>query len=68
MDHGTVAHLEAIQERVLEGERMNEKHSGLAIRCIHAGEINDANGSPHTSIYITTFKFDSTADLDRALD
>ncbi len=43
---------------------MNEKHAGLATRCVHAGEINDANGSPHTPIYTTTtFKFDSTADL-----
>lgn len=43
---------------------MNDKHTGLATRCVHAGEINDANGSPHTPIYTTTtFKFDSTADL-----
>lgn len=43
---------------------MNEKHAGLATRCIHVGEIDDANGSPHTPIYTTTtFKFDSTADL-----
>lgn len=43
---------------------MNKKHAGLATRCVHAGEINDANGSPHTPIYTTTtFKFDSTADL-----
>ena len=43
---------------------MNEKNAGLATRCIHAGEIQDANGSPHTPIYTTTtFKFDSTADL-----
>ncbi|MDP2784630.1 MAG: aminotransferase class I/II-fold pyridoxal phosphate-dependent enzyme [Sulfurimicrobium sp.] len=40
------------------------RKAGLATRCIHAGEINDANGSPHTPIYTTTtFKFDSTADL-----
>lgn len=43
---------------------MNDKHAGLATRCVHAGEMNDANGSPHTPIYTTTtFKFDSTADL-----
>lgn len=43
---------------------MNDKHAGLATRCIHAGEMNDASGSPHTPIYTTTtFKFDSTADL-----
>ncbi len=43
---------------------MNHKHAGLATRCIHAGELSDANGSPHTPIYTTTtFKFDSTADL-----
>lgn len=43
---------------------MNDRHTGLSTRCIHAGEIIDANGSPHTPIYTTTtFKFDSTADL-----
>ncbi len=43
---------------------MNDKHTGLATRCVHAGEVNDANGSPHTPVYTTTtFKFDSTADL-----
>ncbi|MDD5248504.1 MAG: aminotransferase class I/II-fold pyridoxal phosphate-dependent enzyme [Rhodocyclaceae bacterium] len=37
---------------------------GLATRCVHAGEIDDAHGSPHTPIYnTTTFKFPSTADL-----
>ena len=37
---------------------------GLATRCIHAGEMKDAHGSPHTPIYTTTtFEFDSTADL-----
>ncbi|MDP2828067.1 MAG: aminotransferase class I/II-fold pyridoxal phosphate-dependent enzyme [Sulfuricellaceae bacterium] len=43
---------------------MDTKNSALATRCIHAGEMQDANGSPHTPIYTTTtFKFDSTADL-----
>ena len=44
---------------------MNE---GLSTRCVHAGEIADAHGSPHTPIYnTTTFKFPTTADLlDRA--
>ncbi|MFA6311015.1 MAG: aminotransferase class I/II-fold pyridoxal phosphate-dependent enzyme [Sterolibacterium sp.] len=37
---------------------------GLSTRCVHAGEIVDAHGSPHTPIYnTTTFKFPSTADL-----
>jgi cystathionine gamma-synthase len=36
----------------------------LATRCVHAGEIADAHGSPHTPLYqTTTFRFDSTADL-----
>ena len=43
---------------------MNDKNQGLSTRCVHAGELNDAHGSPHTPIYTTTtFKFDSTADL-----
>jgi len=38
--------------------------AGLSTRCVHAGEIQDAQGSPHTPLYITTtFKFKSTADL-----
>lgn len=37
---------------------------GLATRCVHAGEIEDARGSPYTPIYnTTTFKFASAADL-----
>jgi len=36
----------------------------LATRCVHAGEIADAHGSPHTPLYTTTtFKFPSTAAL-----
>ena len=43
---------------------MKKEHTGLATRCVHAGEIHDANGSPHTPIYTTTtFKFESTAGL-----
>ncbi len=42
---------------------------GLATRCIHAGEIADAHGSPHTPTYgTTTFRFDSTADLLDVVD
>ena len=41
-----------------------KKDAGLSTRCVHAGEIQDAQGSPHTPIYTTTtFKFKSTADL-----
>ena len=36
----------------------------LSTRCVHAGEVRDAEGSPHTPIYnTTTFGFRSTADL-----
>ncbi len=42
---------------------MNEKN-GLSTRCVHAGEIADLQGSPHTPLYsTTTFAFDSTADF-----
>ncbi|MHB1360774.1 MAG: trans-sulfuration enzyme family protein [Rhodocyclaceae bacterium] len=42
---------------------------GLATRCVHAGEIDDVHGSPHTPIYTTTtFKFSSTADLLDVVD
>lgn len=48
---------------------MNDKNKGLSTRCVHAGEIHDAHGSPHTPIYTTTtFKFDSTADLLDVVD
>jgi cystathionine gamma-synthase len=34
---------------------------GLATRCVHAGELPDAHGSPHTPVYTTTtFAFPST--------
>ncbi len=47
---------------------MNKKQ-GLATRCVHAGEIRDAHGSPHTPLYnTTTFRFDSTADLLDVVD
>ncbi len=36
----------------------------LSTRCIHAGEMDDAFGSPRTPLYTTTtFRFPSTADL-----
>lgn len=42
---------------------------GLATRCVHAGEIADAHGSPHTPVYnTTTFRFPSTADLLDVVD
>jgi len=45
---------------------MTEK---LATRCVHAGELADAHGSPHTPTYTTTtFKFASTADLLDVVD
>jgi len=41
-----------------------ENAPSLATRCIHAGELDDPNGSPHTPVYTTTtFKFPATADL-----
>lgn len=43
--------------------------NGLSTRCVHAGELDDAHGSPHTPIYTTTtFKFASTADLLDVVD
>lgn len=36
----------------------------LSTRCVHAGELKDAQGAPHTPIYSTsTFGFAKTADL-----
>lgn len=41
-----------------------KKDHDLSTRCVHAGEVKDAQGSPHTPIYnTTTFGFRSTADL-----
>jgi cystathionine beta-lyase/cystathionine gamma-synthase len=43
--------------------------TGLSTRCVHAGELDDAHGSPHTPTYTaTTFKFASTADLLDVVD
>jgi cystathionine beta-lyase/cystathionine gamma-synthase len=43
---------------------MTKESTHLATRCVHAGEIDDAHGSPHTPLYSsTTFKFASTADI-----
>jgi cystathionine beta-lyase/cystathionine gamma-synthase len=36
----------------------------LSTRCVHAGEFDDAHGSPHTPVYgSTTFRFKTTADI-----
>lgn len=41
-----------------------KKKYDLSTRCVHIGEVRDAQGSPHTPIYnTTTFGFRSTADL-----
>ncbi|MBK8121046.1 MAG: aminotransferase class I/II-fold pyridoxal phosphate-dependent enzyme [Sulfuritalea sp.] len=41
----------------------------LSTRCIHAGELDDLHGSPHTPIYnTTTFKFPTTAHLLDVVD
>ena len=43
--------------------------TGLSTRCVHAGELADGHGSPHTPLYTTTtFKFASTADLLDVVD
>lgn len=43
--------------------------ASLSTRCVHAGEIADAHGSPHTPVYTTTtFKFASTAELLDVVD
>ncbi|CAG0929595.1 MAG: L-methionine gamma-lyase [Rhodocyclaceae bacterium] len=48
---------------------MSEANQGLSTRCVHAGEIDDAHGSPHTPVYTTTtFKFASTADVLDVVD
>jgi cystathionine beta-lyase/cystathionine gamma-synthase len=42
---------------------MSNEHA-LDTRCVHAGELKDPQGSPHTPIYnSTTFAFNNTADL-----
>lgn len=43
---------------------MNKPIRGISTLCVHAGEIRDSEGSPHTPLYTTTtFAFESTADL-----
>jgi len=43
--------------------------TGLSTRCVHAGELDDAHGSPHTPLYATTtFKFANTTDLLDVVD
>jgi cystathionine gamma-synthase len=43
---------------------MSEIGFAFATRCVHAGEINDQYGAPHTPLYnTTTFKFGSTEKL-----
>lgn len=40
------------------------KNSGLSTRCVHAGEVNDQFGAPHTPLYNTsTFVFPTTQEL-----
>lgn len=40
----------------------DNKQKQLSTRCVHAGELADAHGSPHTPLYsTTTFKFPNTA-------
>ena len=41
-----------------------QESNNLSTLCVHAGEISDTVGSPHTPIFnTTTFGFESTADL-----
>lgn len=48
---------------------MKTVFSDLSTSCIHAGEIKDEHGSPHTPLYdTTTFKFKSTEDLLDVID
>lgn len=43
---------------------MTQDNPAFSTQAVHAGEIEDRFGSPHTPLYsTTTFKFDSTADL-----
>lgn len=42
---------------------------GFSTRCIHAGELPDAHGSPHTPVYnTTTFAFPSTAAIQDVVE
>lgn len=48
---------------------MKNEHIDLSTHCIHAGEIADAHGSPHTPLYdTTTFRFESTEALLDVID
>ncbi len=48
---------------------MTPPQTALATACVHAGEIVDPHGSPHTPIYTTTtFKFPSTAAILDVVD
>lgn len=43
---------------------MTRNNSAFSTQAVHAGEIEDQFGSPHTPLYsTTTFKFDTTVDL-----
>lgn len=45
------------------------KKNGFATNCIHAGEIADQYGAPHTPLYdTTTFRFGSTADMMNVIE
>lgn len=45
------------------------KNPGLSTLCVHAGELADPHGSPHTPVYnTTTFAFESTKDLLDVVD
>lgn len=48
---------------------MSKDQQGLSTCCVHAGELDDAHGSPHTPVYnTTTFKFRTTADVLDVVD
>jgi len=43
---------------------MPKINANLSTLCIHAGEMGDRYGSPHTALYDTsTFRFDSTESM-----
>src|SRR3990172_9499051 len=49
---------------IFRGGHGMESQRGLSTTCVHAGELADAHGAPHTPIYnSTTFGFPSTAAL-----
>ena len=48
---------------------MSKDEQGLSTLCVHAGELEDTHGSPHTPVYnTTTFKFRTTADVLDVVD